>query len=143
MGRLSSVRAALFVIAFAFLFPAACGENSSHVGGASYKIAAATARSDYMHLAGAGGILQGQINGDGTASFWLGTSSGGQALSWPYGYSARDNPLAVYDDAGNRVAAVGQKVTMTGGLMADNVHSITGCSGFMEFFGVGQVDSAT
>jgi len=137
------VRAALFVIAFAFLFTAACGGDGSQVGGASYKIATASARSDLMNLASADGILQGQINGDGTACFWLGTSSGGQALSWPYGYSARGNPLAVYDDTGNRVAAVGQRVTLTGGLMSDNVHSITGCSGFTEFFGVGQFDSAT
>lgn len=63
----------------------------------------------------------------------------GSALSWPYGYSARANPLAVYDDSDNRVAVVGDRVTMAGGLMADSVHSITGCLGFTEFWGVGQV----
>lgn len=96
-----------------------------------------------MDLARAVGVLQGKVNSDGTACFWLATSSGGHALSWPYGYSARDHPLAVYDETGNRVAMVRQTVTLTGGLMADTVHSITGCSGFNEFFGVGQVDSAT
>jgi hypothetical protein len=96
-----------------------------------------------MNLAIAGGILQGQVNGDGTACFWLGTSSGGQPLSWPYGYSARANPLAVYDDTGGRVATVGQRVSLTGGRMPDNVHSIAGCAGFTQFFGVGQVGSAT
>jgi hypothetical protein len=33
----------------------------------------------------------------------------GSASSWPYGYSARANPLAVYDDSDNRVAVVGDK----------------------------------
>ena len=136
------MRAALVLIAAACFLSCACGADRSQGGGASYRIATASVRSDYMDLARAAGTLQGKVNGDGTACFWLGTSSGGQALSWPFGYSAKGGPLAVYDEAGNRRAMIGQRVTLTGGLMADTVHSITGCSGFKEFFGVGQVDSA-
>jgi hypothetical protein len=117
-----------------------CGGASTGTG-ETYKIATASARSDFMNLARADGVIQGQTNSDGTACFWLGTNSAGEALSWPYGYSARANPLAVYDDSGNRVAVVGHRVTMAGGLMPDSVHSITGCSGFTRFLGVGQVVS--
>jgi hypothetical protein len=109
--------------------------------GPEYKIATATQPSDVMMLAQAVGVLGGQTNADGTACFWLGGADG-TALFWPYGYSARTNPLAVYDDSGNRVAAVGQTVTMAGGLMGDDVHSITGCSGFTLYWGVGEVSSA-
>lgn len=137
------MRATWVLIAAACLLSSACGTEVSQGGGAAYKIATASVRSDYMDLARAVGMLQGQVNGDGTACFWLGTRSAGQALSWPYGYSAKDNPLAVYDDKGNRVATVGQRVTMAGGLMPDTVRSITGCSGFTAFFGVGEVDSTT
>jgi hypothetical protein len=138
--QLSNVRGASLAIVSAFLVTAACTGGAPT--GETYKIATDTSRSGAMHLARAEGVLQGQINSDGTACFWVGASTA-MALSWPYGYSARANPLAVYDEAGNRVAAVGQKVTMGGGLMADSVRSITGCAGFTTYWGVGQVISAT
>jgi hypothetical protein len=110
--------------------------------GPEYKIATAPEPSGLMLFAQAVGVLGGQTNTDGTACFWLGDAGSGTALFWPYGYSARTNPLAVYDASGNRVAAVGQTVTMGGGLMGDDVHSITGCSGYTSYWGVGQVQSA-
>ena len=106
---------------------AACAPPGSD--GPVYKIATATQRSGVMSLANAVGVLDGKLNADGTACFWL----GGSALSWPDGYSARRNPLAVYDDRGNVVATVGQKVSMAGGLMSDNVNSINGCSDFTMY----------
>src|SRR6478752_3865207 len=106
------VRALLGPLCLAALI-AGCAPSGS--GSATYKIATAAQRSDFMHTALAGGVLGGETNTDGTACLWLGEQPDGQALSWPYGYSARGKPLAVYDDAGNRVAAVGQMVTMAGG----------------------------
>src|SRR5258708_27189842 len=131
--QLSNVRGASLAIASAFLIAAACTGGAPT--GETYKIATASVRSDAILGARMEGVLQGQVNSDRTACFWIGASTG-MALSWPYGYSARANPLAVYDDARNRVAAVGQRVAMGGGLMADIVRSITGCPGFTEVWGV-------
>lgn len=141
--QLSNVRVGSIAIASAFLFAAACGGVASQGGGEIYKIATASVRSDHILQARNEGVIQGQANADGTACFWVGTSSDRSALSWPYGYSARASPLAVYDDEGNRVAVVGQRVTLAGGLMVDSVHSITGCPGFTQFWAVGRVVSAT
>jgi hypothetical protein len=96
-----------------------------------------------MHLAGSEGVLAGQINNDGTACFWISNGSTRTALFWPYGYKAVEPPLAVYDDKDVRVAVVGQRVTMTGGRLPDDVHSVVGCPGFTDFWGVGRVNSAT
>jgi hypothetical protein len=135
------MRAKSLGIVSAVVLMVSCGGASTSTG-ETYRIATASVRSDFMNMARADGVIQGETNGDGTACFWIGTTSKGQALSWPYGYSARANPLAVYDDSGNRVAVVGNRVAMAGGLMPDSVHSITGCSGFTQFWGVGEVISA-
>jgi len=117
-----------------------CAPSSPGVG--TYRIASASVRSDIINLARAEGILNGQANADGTACFWLGPDNSGQALSWPFGYTAGGNPLSVYDDSGSLVASIGQHVVFAGGLMPDNVHSIVGCRGFTYFWGVGEVVSA-
>ena len=134
------MRTASSAIALAAALMAACAPASSEP---PYKIATASVRSDFINLARTEGVLNGRTNLDGTACFWLGQVGARVALSWPYGYSARDNPLAVYDDSGNRVATAGERVTMAGGMMADGVSSITGCSGFTLFWGVGRVVSAS
>jgi hypothetical protein len=41
------------------------------------------------------------------------------------------------------VEVVGQRVTMAGGLLPDDVYSILSCHGFTNFWGVGLVDKAT
>lgn len=128
------------MLAAALLFVAACSQSGA---GTTYKIATAAERTDVMPLARSGGVLHGQVNNDGTACFSLGSGATGVALSWPYGYWARDNPLAVHDDSGKKVAADGQIVVLTGGYMGDSVHSIAGCSGFTQFWGVGQVNEAS
>ena len=130
-------RGAALAIALSAASMAACTPSTS---GSTYKIATASVRSDFILLARTEGVLGGRTNPDGTACFWLGQSDAGVALSWPYGYSARANPLAVYDDSGNRVATVGQRVVMAGGTLADGVSSIPGCSGFTVFWGVGRVE---
>src|SRR5438874_576734 len=112
----------MVVIAFT-----ACASTSN--GPQTYRIATASVRSDATHLAGLDGVLRGQSNADGTACFWVGDGSTRIALFWPYGYKAIVPPLAVYDDKDMLVAVVGQRLTMTGGRLADDVHSIAGCPG--------------
>jgi hypothetical protein len=119
------------------LFITACGGASPPSLG--YKIATATVRSDVSHLARVEGVLQGQVNTDGTACFWIDDAPDSRALSWPYGYSSRGNPLAVYDGTGQRLVAVGQFVVMEGGLLAGDVHRIVGCQDFTQFWQVGRV----
>jgi hypothetical protein len=120
----------------------ACGPNVTH-GIQTYRIASASVRTDAINLARSDGVLGGQVNADGTACFWIGDGPGKTALSWPYGYKAHDPPLAVSDDRDMRVAVVGQRVTMAGGLLADDVTSILGCRGFTRFWGVGLVEKAS
>jgi hypothetical protein len=116
----------------------ACGGGSAPPS-LGYKIATATVRSDVSHLARVEGVLHGQVNTDGTACFWIDDAPDSRALSWPYGYSSRGNPLAVYDGTGQRLVAVGQFVVMDGGLLADDVHRIVGCQDFTQFWQVGRV----
>jgi hypothetical protein len=118
-----------------------------------YRIATASSPSEFMLLARATGTLQGQVNLDGTACFWIGDTRNGEAISWPFGYSARGTAiaslfepsiggrshLAVYNQAGQRVAQVGQRVVMAGGLMPSDVKSILGCAGFAQLWTAGNV----
>ena len=124
----------------------------------TFRVATAPAPSAFFHTARAEGRLGGQVNLDGTACFWLGAGSDREALSWPYGFTARGGllnlagplasaspigRLAVYSETGGRVAEVGQYVVMGGGLLGGDGRSIVGCSGFAELWGVGLVVSAT
>lgn len=111
----------------------------SHSGPAAYRLASSSIKSNASMLARSEGVLHGQANSDGTACFWLGSGGDARALFWPYGFTAGGFPLALYDDSGKRVAAVGQYVVLAGGLMPDDVHSIAGCPGFTRFWGVGYV----
>jgi hypothetical protein len=128
------------------------------IGSVKYRLATAPSPSNFILLARADGVLGGQVNLDGTACFWLGDQQHrGMALSWPWGYSARASPvapalgwtplasisrLAVYDETGRRVARIGQRVAMAGGLEPEGVRSILGCSGFPGYWGVGKVVGA-
>jgi hypothetical protein len=135
------------------LWVAWAGMGTSH-----YRISAAPVRTNAILLSRLDGVLAAQANMDGTACFWVGEGPNRRALSWPWGYTARGSPLApalgwanlasmsrlaVYDDTGRRVAGIGQRVAMAGGLAGNDVQSIVGCSGFPEYWAVGQVVSAT
>ncbi len=135
------VRAAAFSLGLAFFLMSACSEPGS-TATVSYRIATASVKSDAINLARADGTLGGKTNADGTACVWLATGRDEIALSWPYGYTARISPLTVFDDTGKPVAQVGEIVTLAGGMPPEDVHSITGCSGFTKFWDVGQVVSA-
>ena len=119
---------------------AACGGAS---GTQEYRIATASVRGDAINLARLDGVVEGSINVDRTACFWVSNGSVRTALFWPYGYKAVAPPLAVYDDKDALVAVVGQRVTMAGGLLPDDVHAILGCPGLTNLWGVGRVDKAT
>jgi hypothetical protein len=118
-----------------------CVPGSVTPGG--YRIATSPVQGDLELLALAGGDLHGRANGDGTACLWLGDGPHASALYWPYGYSARGAPIAIYEAGGVKVATVGQRVQMSGGHLADDVRSILGCHGFTQFWGVGHVVEAT
>jgi hypothetical protein len=150
VSRLSATTA--LTVAFVGLAVAWAG-----MGALTYRLATAPVRTNLILLARLDGVLSAQANIDGTACFWVGNGTERIALSWPWGYAARGSPLApalgwahagshsrlaVYDETGRRVAEVGQRVTMGGGLMGDEVQSIVGCSGFPRFWGVGKVIGA-
>lgn len=81
-----------------------------------------------------GSVLFGRVNGDGTACLWVGDDPNRTAILWPYGFYANDSPLAVFDSSGHQVAVTGRRIRMGGGLEPDSVHSILGCSGFVQFW---------
>jgi len=127
------------------------------MGTVSYRVATAPLRTSAINLARLDGALAARANIDGTACFWVGDGPDRTALFWPWGYTARGSPLgpalgwahagslsrlAVYSEVGRRVAGVGQRVSMAGGLMGEEVHSIRGCSGFPRYWGVGMVVTA-
>jgi hypothetical protein len=65
-----------------------------------------------------GGVLGGRTNVDGTACTWLGSGSDAVALVWPPGYSAHGNPLTIFSEKGNAVAAVGAFANLDGSVAA-------------------------
>ena len=75
------------------------------------------------------GRLSGQTNADDSACFWLGSGEDRAALLWPPGYSARGNPLSVFDAKGHLIATVGEVITLDGGAAPDDVtaRGIFGC----------------
>jgi hypothetical protein len=96
----------------------------------SYKVATwyATTPSAGSLTSGTG-LLGGQTNADGSACFWLGSAEDRAALLWPPGYSARGNPLSIFDEKGQMIATVGKVVTLDGGVAPEDViaKGIFGC----------------
>ena len=121
----------------------ACGATGANQDSSVLRVSTGPADAQYHGLAGVRGILEGMANSDGTACFWLGTGSETTALMWPYGYTAREQPLAVFDGAGNQKVIVGQRVNFAGDniLVSDiKVKQILGCPGLVRVFVVGAVE---
>ena len=98
----------------------------------SYRIA--TEHSERYLLALTTGVLQGTGNPDGTACLWLEQGSRRVALVWPPGYSARGNPLSVYDERGALIGVVGKRVSLGGGgSPIEGPYSVMGCSGTFSY----------
>ena len=95
-----------------------------------------------MTLARADGVLEGRLNKDGTACFWIGAGAGRQQLIWPDGYFAGGASLTVFDKAGTKLASVGQRVTLAGGLASDGVGTPLGCDPALQAWIVGSVIEA-
>ena len=73
-----------------------------------------------------GGVILGTDNGDGTACF--GTRPADQVpIIWPYGSSARRNPLRVLDAKGGTIAVDGQTVNLGGGFAPVQTGHLIGC----------------
>ena len=77
-------------------------------------------------------VLVGHANADGTACFWVNVGSDRRALVWPSGSLARPSPLAVYDQKGARMAAVGQVLTIVGARDDPTSNTVRGCNGFTQ-----------
>jgi hypothetical protein len=78
----------------------------------SYKVATWYSRTPSAGFLTSGtGVLGGQTNADGSACFWLVSDGEGRsALEWPPGYSARGNPLSIFDEKGQMIATVGEVI---------------------------------
>jgi hypothetical protein len=113
------------------------GPSAASPSAATYRIATSPQDAHYL-LAEVDGVLRGQVNPDGTACLWLGDGSDRMALVWPYGYSARGNPLSVYDQNGALIGVAGKRVSLGGGgTPSEGPYFILGCSrGFSRIWGV-------
>lgn len=139
-GRRIAAGLARLAVAPTLVLMMCCGPAPSSNPTESYTIATGPRPTQVFLDARTQGILAGQVNGDGTACLWIGAGANQIALFWPYGYTARGNPLAVYDDVGKRVATVGQRVALGGARAPGTLHSILGCSSdFNRFWTVGEV----
>jgi hypothetical protein len=107
-----------------------------------YRIATASRPGLAYMLALTSGRLDGRVNPDGTACFWLGDGTNRYAISWPFGFSAAGPPLTVYNADGRKAATVGQRVSMGGGGGPDGTPNPLGCSGNLAgvWFAAPQID---
>ncbi len=63
-----------------------------------------------------GGVLQGRSTSR-AACFWIGSGADRQAIVWPHGFSAADDPLRIVGPDGQDLAAVGSAVELGGGVL--------------------------
>ena len=67
------------------------------------------------HLAALEGVVQGSATADG-GCVWLQTDLGDRdPIAWPAGFSARFDPIRIYDGTGRVVARQGQHIRVGGG----------------------------
>jgi hypothetical protein len=79
------------------------------------------------------GVLNAQINSDGTACLWISAEETRVAAIWPPGFTARGNPLVLYDEKGSRVAAAGEKLKVGAGQVRSiSTQPVLGCTGLSE-----------
>ena len=115
---------------------------SLSAGMVRYRIATESRPGMAYMAALASGKLDGQVNPDGTACFWLGDGTNRYAIFWPFGFTAAGPPLTVYDTDGHKAATVGQGVSMGGGNAPEGTPNPLGCSGKFAavFFAAPQID---
>jgi hypothetical protein len=80
------------------------------------------------------GTLNAQVNSDGTACLWMSAQKSSTAVFWPTGFSARGNPVVLYDDKGARVAAAGDKLKVGAGqVRSTDARPVLGCTGLSQY----------
>jgi hypothetical protein len=91
------------------------------------------------------GRLAGHVNQDGTACFWLHDGEGRTYILWPDGWSAHGDPLGVFNQAGARVATVGETLNFGGGMFYETEMKtpVVGCGTVKRAFLVGEVQKAS
>ncbi|MGZ4560242.1 MAG: hypothetical protein ACXVXJ_04605 [Mycobacteriaceae bacterium] len=140
--RLGRARRSAFLVASALLL-AAC---SNHGGAADlssqHPLKVATGLdAGVSRTAGLTGRLNGRVNVDGTACFWVhfsgkpGSPPGDIAILWLAKSVAYDRPLRVVDGSGYEMARVGHVVTLGGGNIEKSQLPLLGCAGFTSAFG--------
>lgn len=108
-----------------------CASASGPPAGGTYRIATADPEPQVAT------ILHGQLeitaNADRTACVWVITWQRRTAVTWPTGFTARGNPVVVYDAAGKPFAKAGESVDLAGGQLYSFVdHLVSGCTGFTQ-----------
>ncbi len=107
----------------------ACGAVP-HVGG-PYQIATTPTVPDTATILH--GPLGATVNNDGTACVWATAGMHQTAVIWPAGFTARGNPVTIYDAAGKRFAVTGKPVDLAGGqVMSTQKRPVRGCDGLSQ-----------
>jgi hypothetical protein len=97
----------------------------------AYRIAIAPREPNLLTILD--GTLNAQVNSDGTACLWMSAQKSSTAVVWPTGFSARGNPVVLYDDNGARVAAAGDKLKVGAGQVRSiDARPVLGCTGLSQ-----------
>ena len=127
----------LWGLTFCPLLVASCSPAAALRDG-NYTIATAAPETDVLSIFD--GTVQAQQNADGTACWSIAWRSTHTAIIWPAGYTARGNPLAVYDGRGKQVVVAGETLSRTllqpslgwGQVLSRPARNVEGCSGFSQ-----------
>ncbi len=107
----------------------ACG-TVLHAGG-PYQLATTPTVPDTVTILH--GPLQATVNNDGTACVWATAGMHQTAVIWPAGFTARGNPVTIYDTTGKRFAVTGKPVDLAGGqVMSTQKRPVRGCDGLSQ-----------
>ncbi len=107
----------------------ACG-TVLHAGG-PYQLATTPTVPDTVTILH--GPLQATVNNDGTACVWATAGMHQTAVIWPAGFTARGNPVTIYDATGKRFAVTGKPVDLAGGqVMSTQKRPVRGCDGLSQ-----------
>jgi hypothetical protein len=79
------------------------------------------------------GPLEATVNNDRTACVWATAGMHQTAVIWPAGFTARGNPVTIYDATGKRFAVTGKPVDLAGGqVMSTQKRPVRGCDGLSQ-----------
>jgi hypothetical protein len=117
-----------------------CACTSGPRASGTYAIATAAPEPNVVTILH--GQLDATVNADGTACLWVTTWQRRTAVILPTGFTARGNPIVVYDAAGKAFATAGKSVDIAGGQVYSMVnHPVSGCSGVSQSITAGPLTS--